>query len=294
MKKNINYYYNLFPTSIINLDTSYSFFIGNKEFYIIKYNRDEKHIDKIVEIGNKLYYKDNNMSTIIKCMNGSYYFESDNNKYVLLLYNNKKIFTINDIIIFNENNINQDNVINDVKKTWINKIDITEEKVFDLLDEYPIIKKSVNYFVGLAENAVSYINSIDLSKCRKCLSHNTIENIEFDFYNPVNIINDYIVRDISQYIKHLFFNDMLNEEEIIKSIKRYNFNADEYKLLVARLLYPNYYFNAVLEAIDNDNYDEKLFEKFILKRKEYISLLRFLIIEFKKCCYFEDIEWLIK
>ena len=81
----------------------------------------------------------------------------------------------------------------------------------DLIGEngkkYPLIVDSFNYFVGFAENAISYYNNIDnLSNYRYYISHKVIR---FDdtiqvIYNPLNIIFDYKVRDIAEYVKNSF------------------------------------------------------------------------------------------
>ena len=57
----------------------------------------------------------------------------------------------------------------------------------------------------MCENAIAYFNSITLDdNYRYVLSHKTIkydDSVEV-LYNPLNIIFDYRVRDIAEYIKN--------------------------------------------------------------------------------------------
>ena len=73
--------------------------------------------------------------------------------------------------------------------------------------KYPLIRESFDYFVGMGENAISYLvntkkevkpNFYD----KKVLSHNNLYNSLFD---PLNIILDHKARDLAEYIKLSFF-----------------------------------------------------------------------------------------
>ena len=73
----------------------------------------------------------------------------------------------------------------------------------------------------------------------------------FDYFNPCNIKLDVKERDFSNYLKYLFFSnkykDIYIDKIIIKNLDNYNFN-----LILARLIYPDYYFNLLDELIDNN------------------------------------------
>ena len=73
----------------------------------------------------------------------------------------------------------------------------------------------------------------------------------FDYFNPCNIKLDVKERDFSNYLKYLFFSnkykDIYIDKIIIKNLNNYNFN-----LILARLIYPDYYFNLLDELIDNN------------------------------------------
>ena len=99
---------------------------------------------------------------------------------------------------------------------WSRKIDYLEELINENGKKYPLIVDSFNYFVGMAENAIAYFNDINIEKDYKyVVSHKCIrlnDSIEV-IYNPLNIIFDYRVRDIAEYIKNAFF---LNNKGIFK------------------------------------------------------------------------------
>ena len=77
--------------------------------------------------------------------------------------------------------------------------------------KYPLLVDSFNYFVGMAENAISYYNTILIDKnYRYVVGHKVIkwtDTVE-SLYNPLNITFDYKVRDIAEFIKYNFFNQI--------------------------------------------------------------------------------------
>ena len=81
---------------------------------------------------------------------------------------------------------------------WSKKIDYLEDLINENGKKYPLIVDSFNYFVGMAENAIGYFNSIGFNKnYRYVVSHKVIkddDSVEV-LYNPMNIIFDYKVRD---------------------------------------------------------------------------------------------------
>ena len=101
--------------------------------------------------------------------------------------------------------LNNNNNI-DLNKLWSNKIDYLEYQVSQLGTNYNEILNSFSFFIGLSENAISFlnINNINYNNTHKTLNHLRIKNnmLFIDYYNPINILIDYDIRDYSEYIKN--------------------------------------------------------------------------------------------
>ena len=77
-------------------------------------------------------------------------------------------------------------------------------------------------------------------------------------YNPLNIIYDYRVRDVAEYIKNSFWTDNHNiYNELNNYLYKNNLSLNEVKLLISRVLFPSFYFD-LYEDIFNYNKDEKI------------------------------------
>ena len=180
---------------------------------------------------------------------------------------------------------------------WSRKIDYLEELINENGKKYPLIVDSFNYFVGMAENAIAYFNDINIEKDYKyVVSHKCIrlnDSIEV-IYNPLNIIFDYRVRDIAEYIKNNFFlnnKDIFNELNIY--IRKNPLSLTDVKLLIARLMYPSFYFE-LYDDILIYNQDERIIEKVINRLPEYEKYLAMVIKYFQKWYDVPEIPWLIR
>ena len=180
---------------------------------------------------------------------------------------------------------------------WSRKIDYLEELINENGKKYPLIVDSFNYFVGMAENAIAYFNDINIEKDYKyVVSHKCIrlnDSIEV-IYNPLNIIFDYRVRDIAEYIKNAFF---LNNKGIFNELNIYirknPLSLTDVKLLIARLMYPSFYFE-LYDDILIYNQDERIIEKVINRLPEYEKYLAMVIKYFQKWYDVPEISWLIR
>ena len=147
----------------------------------------------------------------------------------------------------------------------------------------------------MTENAISYYNNIIFNdEYDYVISHKIIrfnDNIDI-IYNPLNIIFDYRVRDLAEYIKNSFFNHNSNIfKEINNYLKKYPLTINEAKLLVSRLLYPSFYFE-LYEDILIDNKDEKIIINIINKLPSYEKYLNNVIVYLNKIYSIEEITWL--
>ena len=290
MKNALNYYYNLNIDNIHQKNKNYYFKVNNLQYMLLECVNEE--INDIYSLNvyltkNYPFYKiilnkDNKVITIINETN-----------YILLEINNNikelnlnEIIKINNISIVNLNKLRRDNWYT----LWTNKIDYFEYQINQIGKKYPIIRESFNYYIGLAETAISLIKSINNEGMYLSLSHKRINNA-FDLYNPLNLIIDVRVRDICEYFKFCFFENknVFKELELFLDYNKLSYNESVYFL--ARMLFPTYYFDLYEKIIVNEVKEEEI-KKIISKVDKYEKLLKYIYLNFKNNNLY--IDWLEK
>ena len=297
MNNFIKFFYNIDIDKVIYNEKYYSFIYEDYTYRIYIYDDIKNNVRFMTEV-NKLLIRNTLMSEII--------FNKDNE--ALSLYNN--IFYILIKIYVNVNkNISLDEIAFISSSLYVEKIDINWGNLWsrkidyleDLINEngkkYPLLVDSFNYFVGMAENAISYYNTIMFDKnYHYVVAHKVIkwtDTVE-SLYNPLNITFDYKVRDIAEYVKNSFFNENKNIFNELNIYLQNNFlSIMEVKLLVSRLLYPSFYFE-LYDDILIDNKDEKIILEVISKLDQYEDYLSSVILFLKSRYTIDDIEWLKK
>ncbi len=205
-----------------------------------------------------------------------------NNNYYLLFKKNNDLIDIDDIIYF----LNQELIVkdNNIKDKWCKKIDYHEYQITQFGAKYLLLRESINYVIGLSEIGIQLLNTIKLDNCYSCLVHKRVTNKMFDFNNPLNICIDYRVRDISEYIKYMFFYE--NKEVFVTNI---NLNSEEYKLLFSRLLFITPYYDIYEKVIDNE-LEENEIKKITNKLDEYEKYLKKIYLYLKRYINIDTIE----
>lgn len=304
MKNTINYYYNISVEDFIKSDKDYYFYHNNEEYHLIVFDRPYEDIESIYKLNVEMKKNGCIVHELIINKDKQIITMVNNIPYVLLKlckYRNDRVF-LNDINYIQNMtvNIQFDKMLlrNDWVKLWSDKIDYYEYQISQLGKKYPILCDSLSYFIGLGENAISYIiNNSNNDDRRVCVSHKRIQinSGSFEFYNPLNFVIDSRVRDVAEYIKNCFINDNLNFYEIKSYFNISNFSTNEYILLFSRLLFPTFYFDMYDEIINN-NYDEEKIIKIIEKNREYEDVLFniYKYIVYEKKVPIEPIEWIIK
>ena len=184
-------------------------------------------------------------------------------------------------------------------KLWSDKIDYFEYQIHELGKDKDIILDSFSYYIGLGENAISYVNNTNIKyqrtqQDRICLSHRRIKypNYKLNYLNPLSFIFDLEVRDIAEYIKSAFFakEDALNY--LKEALKLNHFTIYSLELLYARLLYPSYYFDIYENVMNHTEKEEKLIPIIDLAN-EYEDFLKSAYIEINKYAPIEGIDWIL-
>lgn len=302
MNNTIEYFYNIKPQNINNNGNTYNFTYNNEKYYFKIYDRKED-IKIYVSIINELKYHNILISEIIKNKENNYITYLEGAPYYLLKINiNENIPLKLKEILYLSNyklNIRNELVRSNWSNLWVAKVDYLENQIKEMGKKHPILVESFNYYAGLTENAISYINDTisdyqNEAMEEKVISHRKISNNLniIDVYDPINIIIDHKTRDISEYIKKSFFNksnDIYNELKLyFKTITLSEYDA---RLLFGRLLYPSYYYE-VFDNIIQDIEDENAMLLIIDKIKKYEEFLKDILTYLKKTYNIKDIEWL--
>ena len=302
MKNLIEYYYNIFPDKIYVKNEVYYFFAFDIKYYFVEFNRDINELNLLVELTNKLYFKNIMVDTFVMKKDGNFYINHEGKNYVLLRVNtseNEEI-DIYDVIKFNNIEVSNDNKLNvgSWVKRWENTVDTFERPVTEFNKEFPDLLSVFDYYVGLAENAISYIkNSEEENDKTFYLSHRRIKlPLTYGMiYNPISFVFDYKVRDLAEYIKELFFYSNFDEEEImniIDNVKK-DYSQEDIKLLYGRLLFPTYYFD-LFEKVLNKEKEEKELKRIINLSESYECFLKELYLSLKVTNNIEAIDWICK
>ena len=297
MRNFLIFYYNIDVENIEHInDNESSFYLNYDKYYIHKLTRPKEEVEEIYNILSNIK---SNYNIIITNKEQRIVSEWDKKNYVLV----KNINVIHDEINLIEIVKSQKTVIpskllnrNNWKELWSSKIDYLEYQVSERAASKKIIVKSFSYFVGMAENAIQYLGNMSPTRENLFISHKRVNNPNYakDFYNPLNIVVDYRVRDIAEYIKSYYTkeydNTMLFDE--IKKISKY-LSYNDTVMLYARLLYPSNYFDLIVKIMDEDLDDNVLID-FITNTKEYERFLTEVFNILNSKHPIKKIDWLSK
>ena len=175
---------------------------------------------------------------------------------------------------------------------WSSKIDYVEYQIEHFKNKYPILLESINYYIGLSENAIMYFNMLKLDNISLYINHRRIK--EDSLYNPLEIVIDYKVRDICGYIKSMFFTNKLTIYDLKKYVLSLDLENIDYILLYTRMLFPSYYFD-IYDRIINEEIDENNILNIIEKQEEYEELLyEIYLLARRKVGNIIGIDWINK
>lgn len=288
MKNTIMYYYGFENISIIRQKRR-KYIKHNNDIYIICRVYNEKEVLELYEItrGIPFFYK------FIPNKDGSIFTIYQDFIFVLLKINDKS-----SMITQNKNQISLDENKkyyldrSDWYELWTRKNDYYEYQYQHIKGKYKVIDESINYYIGLAENAISYIANIPINlkeQEKKGLYPKRL--LESEYHNPLNYVIDYKERGLSETLKYLFLNKKYLSQNIEKIILSYNCTETGYKLLYGRMLYPSMYFD-IYDKVINDFENEKELVNVIKRLKEYEEYLKEIYRIISKHTKIKNIDWL--
>lgn len=292
--KNVLYnYYDILVDELNKSDNNYFFYFNNELFLFYLVLNDISLVENIYK-----YIVENNIESfnIILNKEGNLFSDVDKKKYVLLRvkgilkyevkFDEFKYYPVN------SNGVNWGTL-------WSERLDYYEVQIRELGIKYQTVLNSFGMFSGLAENAILYFNMTmekfgDLES-NVGIVHNRVKYPCYliDYYNPVNFVIDYSVRDIGEYIKSYIISDDFDFNNVVILINRMNLNDLMFNLLYARLLYPTFYFDVFDKIILEDGKDSDIV--FILDKIDiYLYTLKRLYDRFNNEYQMFRIEWLNK
>ena len=305
MKETLEYYYGLDIENIEELDGKYHIKIENQDYFFVFYNRGIEELEDIINVSNEMVKKGINVHKILINRNNSFLTKVGEYNYILFAVSNlNEEYDIFDMVKISEKlvlNNNKSNLYrNNWGTLWSEKIDYFEYQVRELSIEKDVVKNSFSYYVGMAENAISYVNNTNMKyggdAYRIVLSHRRVfyPNYKLNYLNPLSFVFDLEVRDIAEYLKAMFFKKDISFclDELSSYLKIRHLSLYEYQMLYARLLYPTYYFD-VYESVMNKNGDEEELVNIIKKCDSYEEFLKNAYLEISKYAKIDKIEWII-
>lgn len=305
MKNNIMYYYNLSIDNIYQNKDYYYFNIKNERYELVIYTRDMKEQQAMYQLNKKMVTSNILVHEIIP--NKDNYIVTIINNIPYILYkvyiNKEKEISLSELTYLSNYNFEYDDILkrDNWDTLWSQKIDYLEYQINQIGKKYPILVDSFSYFVGMAENAISYAKNTTIEIQKEptdigVISHRKIkeDNKINCIYDPLNIVIDHKSRDLAEYIKLSFFTNNKNlEEELNIYFTKHYYSLYGIRLLFARILYPSFYFDTyenilLTKKSESDilNITNKIEEYEIYLKKIYYYLKRFYNIP--------EIEWLTR
>lgn len=302
MKETIEYYYNIKIEKLFIEKDVYHFILNNGDYYFLFYKRTNEDLKDIINCTLELKQKGVQCHNILVNINNEYLTKIEDVNYILVKVTNKdEIISISDMIAYNKKLVLNDSKNNLYRNNWSylwsSKIDYIEQQLKEIKTNN-IIKSSIDYYIGLSENAIYFVNNVNkkygLSLMDKIvLSRKRIfyPNYRLNYFNPLNFIFDLEVRDVGEYIKSYFFAGEDAFTELITYLKSVKLSIYSYNMLFARLLYPSYYFD-IYDSIINSNEDSQKLIGIISKNCDYEIFLKKAYDLISSYAPLEDISWI--
>lgn len=268
MENILNYYYQLNIIDIKKKDYYYLLTTDEYEQYIFNEIIDSNELKENLD-----YLNNTNVlyDLLILTKEGNITINYNDKEYALFKVRNNK----------NLNILSFSNLITTGKlkwgTLWSNRVDYYLEQIAEVVEQKEI-KYAMDYYISLAEIAISYFNTLseiyNENTLTFTLSHHIVTSPidKYMFYNPSNMCFDLSVRDIAEYIKESFFNDILTNYEILSLIDKINLNESLANYLLVRLIYPSYIFKLYDIFIETKELNKKFYE-YMKKSREYETLL---------------------
>ena len=297
MNNAILFFYNINVQEIKKINNNYYFTYLNNNYVIYSYVRDIIEAESIYQINLDMLSKGLIGYEIILTREMQILFMHEENYYILMKFPEIKnrIITYEDVISFyfpieknKFSNLDKSNW----GYNWSGKIDFIEYQFSQVKNKFPILESSIDYFIGIWENGISYFNDNVTFFEEKLVCHKRVD-VKMDlleFLNPLNFVIDYKERDIGEYLKSFVINNNYSVDQLKRFLQ--GFSKNSVILLISRLLFPSYYFDLYEDIVLKERQEEEI-NIMIEKRSNVNSLLKY-IFEMFYNYNIPYIEWIKK
>ncbi len=305
MKDKLRYEYHIEVDNLIIKEDYGMFYLNDKYFYFTKIRRQESEINDLLKLYMEMQEKGYLVNFIVPTINGSLTTVLDNDTYALVSIDSPlEEYSIIDMLkkwdMMKIKNFKSSLYRPRWSILWSEKIDYFEYQISNLGKEKPIVLNTFGYFVGLTENAISYVERVNnyikptnilINVCHRRVWY---PNYRLNYDNPLHFIIDLEVRDVAEYLKGEALeslDDALIDLKCYLDMRR----IDLYSLgmLYGRLMYPSYYFDIYDNVMNYDVSDECL-EGIIDKIPVIEEFLRKSYLIIREYGSIESVDWLMK
>lgn len=288
MKISLMYNYNMDNPTLYRTNKNLYIKWKNKRYILMKINSSDELYEIIEILKNKNI--SNDYYEIEKTMNNSPIFLHDGIAYALI-----KIKNVDDTI---EEKLKTTILLHDSKYMldrsnwfflWCKKNDYIEYKNEHINEKIKEIDESIDYYIGMAETAISYLNNVKIKNKELTVAHRRINESEIN--NPLNIVVDVKERDLSEYLKYIYITKKYDTYKIMQVIQKIYSENLSVERIYARILYPNYYFD-LLDKQEKNIETKKEIEEIIKRIDEYENFLKYIYNIITKKNNIKKIDWL--
>lgn len=297
MNNAILFFYNINVQEIKKINDNYYFTYLSNNYVIYSYKRDITEAESIYNLNLEMLSKGLIGYEIVLTQNREILFIHGETYYILMKFPNIKnrVITYEDVISFyfptpKNKFLNLDK--SNWGYNWSGKIDFIEYQFSQVKNKFPILENSIDYFVGIWENAISYFNDNVTFLEEKFVCHKRVDTKMdlLEFLNPLNFVIDYKERDKGEYLKSYVINNNYSSVQLKKLLQ--GSSKNNIILLISRILFPSYYFDLYEDIVLKEKNEEEII-KMIEKRKNINNLLKYIFENFSNY-NIPYIEWIKK
>ena len=297
MNNAILFFYNINVQEIKKINDNYYFTYLSNNYVIYSYKRDITEAESIYNLNLEMLSKGLIGYEIILTQNREILFIHGGTYYILMKFPNIKnrVITYEDVISFyfpapKNKFLNLDK--SNWGYNWSGKIDFIEYQFSQVKNKFPILENSIDYFIGVWENAISYFNDNVTFLEEKFVCHKRVDTKMdlLEFLNPLNFVIDYKERDKGEYLKSYVINNNYSSVQLKKLLQ--GSSKNNIILLISRILFPSYYFDLYEDIVLKEKNEEEIV-KMIEKRKNINNLLKYIFENFSNY-NIPYIEWIKK
>ncbi len=297
MKDLLNYYYYIITDRINMQNHNYYFNYLNHSFCLYRYDGMLENLNDIFKLNTYMLYNNYKINKIILNRDSMIATRYGNYYYVLILlrFNSKTLISLNEVVNFERRIGVLPSILNRTNwiELWCKKIDNIEYSIKHLMHKFKLIYNSIYYYIGLTENAITYLSLINVNNQNISIEHQRVKKnttIE-EFFNPLNLIIDFRIRDLAEYLKSCFFERKWDVSSIINYLKKIPMSNTDYLYFYIRMLFPSYYFD-LYDLIIAGNISEESILKITSYQEDYEYLLYEIYLLVKSHINIVGIEWI--